>query len=240
MKQLDSASIQARQMKWYWPLVVIYVVFQLVSDVTAGKIVQLGPAVVSVTVLYFPITYLISDILTEVYGYERARRALWSVLAASIVAGVIYQIVVVLPPSPSFPNNAAYATVLGTVPRILIAGWIAIFVGDIVNNFVMSRLKLLTKGRRLWLRTISSTILGQGFNTSIFYIGALWGVLPTDILLAAIVWGWAIKVLVEVAMTPITYFAIRRLKLAEGFDAFDYSANYNPFKLKSTALSPPE
>lgn len=227
----DSRSIDTSTLRLFWPLVLAYVTFQLISDVTAGKVISLGPAVVSVTVLYFPITYLISDILTEVYGFERARRALWLVMGSSIAAGLVYQLVVALPPGPGFDGNDAYVRVFGQVPRILVAGWIAVFVGDIANNYVMSRLKLATNGRWLWFRTISSTVVGQGLNTAIFYVGALWGVLPTSILLAAILWGWAIKVAVEALLTPLTYAVISYVKRKEGFDAFDESANYNPLKV---------
>lgn len=229
--KIDSQQLQTASLKYFWPVVIGYVAFQLISDVTAGKIIALGPAVVSVTVLYFPFTYLISDILTEVYGFERARRALWMVMAASVTAGLIYQLVVALPPGPGFTANDAYTAVFSQVPRILIAGWAAVFVGDIANNFVMSRLKVWTKGRVLWFRTITSTIIGQGLNTAVFYVGALWGVLPTDILLQAVLWGWGIKTAVEVLFTPLTYFVVGRLKRAEGFDAYDYKADYNPLKV---------
>lgn len=232
MEKINSSEIRSHALKFFWPVVIAYITFQLISDVTAGKVISLGPAVVSVTVLYFPFTYLISDVLTEVYGYERARRALWTVMASSIVAGLIYQLVVILPPGPGFEANEAYRTVFGVVPRVLIAGWIAVFCGDIVNNFIMSRMKILTEGRHLWLRTITSTIGGQGINTAIFYVGALWGVLPTDILLQAILWGWLIKTGVEVIATPLTYLVVGYLKRAEGFDAYDRKADYNPFKLK--------
>lgn len=231
VERRDSADISDSALKLFWPLVVLYVTFQLISDVTAGKVISLGPAVVSATVLYFPITYLISDILTEVYGFERARRALWMVMVSSVAAGLIYQLVVALPPGPGFDANDAYARVFGTVPRILVAGWVAVFVGDIANNYVMSRLKLATKGRWLWLRTVSSTIVGQGLNTSIFYVGALWGVLPTDILWMAILWGWGIKVAVEAILTPLTYAAVAYVKRKEGFDAFDETVDYNPLKI---------
>ena len=230
-KAISSSQLSQITLKYYWVVVIAYVVFQLVSDVTAGKIIALGPAVVSVTVLYFPITYLLSDVLTEVYGFERARRALWIVMAASIVAGLIYQLVVALPPGPGFELNSAYDAVLGQVPRILVAGWIAVFAGDIANDYVLSRVKVWTRGKALWARTISSTIVGQGINTSIFYVGALWGVLPTDLLMSAILWAWALKVIVEVALTPLTYLVVGRLKRDEGFDTFDRDADYNPLKI---------
>lgn len=227
----SNIDLRSAQLKLFWPIVLLYVTFQLISDVTAGKVISLGPAVVSATVLYFPITYLISDILTEVYGYERARRALWLVMISSITAGLVYQLVVVLPPGPGFDGNEAYARVFGQVPRILVAGWIAVFVGDIANNYVMSRLKVITHGRWLWFRTISSTIVGQGLNTALFYVGALWGVLPTDILLSAILWGWWIKVAVEVVLTPLTYAAVAYVKRKEGVDVYDENADYNPLKI---------
>jgi uncharacterized integral membrane protein (TIGR00697 family) len=230
-KPRGDGGIDTSSLRLFWPLIVVYITFQLVSDVTAGKVIGIGPAVVSVTVIYFPITYLISDILTEVYGYERARRALWLVLVSSITAGLIYQLVVALPPSPGFDGNDAYTRVFGQVPRILAAGWAAVFVGDIANNYVLSRLKVITRGRWLWLRTISSTIVGQGLNTTIFYIGALWGVLPADILMSAILWGWWLKVAVEVLLTPLTYAAIAFVKKREGLDVYDHDADYNPLKV---------
>ena len=230
MGRETSVGSGGQQPLLFWPIVVAYVAFQLASDVTAGKIIGIGVTSVSVTVLFFPFTYIISDVLTEVYGYERARRALWLVLGASIVAGVLYQIVAALPPAAGFPNNDAYVTVLTQVPRVLLFGWIAVFVGDISNNFIMSRLKVITEGRFLWLRTISSTIVGEGLNTAIFYLGALSGVLPQDVLIQAILWGWGIKVAVEVIFTPITYWVVNALKRAEGIDTYDYRVNYNPIK----------
>ena len=231
MKAVDSKNIDFKPLKLYWLVVISYVTFQLISDVTAGKIISLGPAVVSVTVLYFPLTYLISDVLTEVYRYERARRALWTVMAASVTAGLVYQLVVILPPGPGFQLDAAYRSVFGQVPRILVAGWVAVFAGDIANNFVMSRLKVMTGGRYLWTRTISSTVVGQGLNTVIFYVGALWGNLPDSLLGSAILWAWLIKTAVEVVLTPVTYAVVAWLKRVEGFDAYDYSADYNPLKI---------
>lgn len=227
----DSRAIKDTALRLFWPLVLAYVTFQLISDVTAGKVIAVGPAVVSVTVIYFPVTYLISDILTEVYGYERARRALWLVMVSSITAGLVYQLVVALPPGPGFDGNEAYTRVFGQVPRILLFGWLAVFIGDIANNYVMSRLKVITNGRWLWLRTISSTIVGQGLNTVIFYVGALGGVLPMDILISAILWGWWLKVAVEVILTPLTYAAVAFVKRKEGFDVYDVNADYNPLKI---------
>ena len=231
ISKIDSRDVAGSAFKLFWFVVILNVTFQLVSDVTAAKVVQLGPAVVSVTVLYFPITYLISDVLTEVYGYERARRALWITMAASVGAGLIYQLVAYLPPGPGFELDQSYRDVFGIVPRVLVAGWIAVISGDLSNNFIMSRMKVRTKGHFLWMRTISSTIVGQGVNTVVFYVGALYGILPTEILMQAILWGWWIKVGVEVLLTPVTYLVIARLKKVEDLDVYDYHANYNPLKI---------
>ena len=206
---------------------------QLVSDVTAGKIVQLWVFPVSVTVIYFPITYIFSDILTEVYGYARARAVLWTVLVCSVTAGLIYQLAVFLPPAIGFDANEAYTRVLGSVPRILFGGWIAVFAGDILNNYVLAKLKLFFNGKHLWIRTISSTIVGQFVNTLLFYIIALYGILPTDLLVQSILSGWLIKVVVEIAFTPLTYLVIGKLKKLENEDFYDKETNFNPLIIKA-------
>lgn len=157
-----------KQYKYLGLITVLYVAFQLISDVTAGKIVSLGMFTVSATVLYFPITFILADVLTEVYGYARARRVLWYVLGASILAGIVYQLVVWLPAAPGFDGADAYARVLGSVPRILLGGWIAVWAGSILNDFIMAKMKVWTKGKHLWARTIGSTIVGEGANTALF------------------------------------------------------------------------
>lgn len=209
-----------------------YITMQLVSDVTAGKIIHLGPFPVSVTVLYFPVTYIFADVLTEVYGYARARSVLWVVLACSVTAGLVYQLVVVLPPSPGFNANDAYARVLGQVPRILLGGWIAVFAGEILNDYVLAKMKVRSNGKRLWQRTIGSTIVGQFANTLIFYTVGLYGILPQDLLLRAILTGWLTKVTVEVIFTPLTYKVVGFLKRVEQEDYFDSATNFNPLIIR--------
>ncbi|MEI7870064.1 MAG: queuosine precursor transporter [Candidatus Methylumidiphilus sp.] len=213
------------------------IAFQLISDATAGKIVLFFGVGVSVTVLYFPFTYIISDVLTEVYGYARAREVLWYTLLASVLAGVFYQIAVAVPAAPFFEKSQAYEDVFGIVPRVLFGGWLAVFSGDISNNYVLAKLKILMKGRHLWVRTISSTIVGQGINTAVFYLVALGGVLPADVLLQSILAGWAIKTVVETAMTPVTYIVVYFLKKHEGIDYYDIGTNFTPFSLETSEIS---
>ena len=203
------------------------------SDVSAGKLIDIFSFPVSITVLFFPITYIFADILTEVYGYSVARNVLWIVMWCSIIAGLIYLSVAIFPPSHLFDANDAFVRVLGQVPRIIIGGWIAVFFGDVANNYVMAKLKILTKGKYLWTRTISSTIAGQFVNTTIFYIIGLYGILPSNVLLVAIVSGWIVKVIIEVVFTPITYLVVGKLKRAENEDYYDYKTNFNPFIIQT-------
>jgi uncharacterized integral membrane protein (TIGR00697 family) len=229
---MSNVESPPRPYKYLGLLTCLYVTFQLVSDVTAGKIVQLWLFPVSVTVLYFPITYIFSDILTEVYGYARARSVLWTVLLCSIIAGCLYQVVVGLPPAAGFDANAAYARVFGSVPRILLGGWIAVFAGDIANNFILAKLKIASRGRLLWTRTIGSTIVGQGVNTALFYLIALYGVLPQQLLVQSILSGWLLKVAVEVIFTPVTYGVVNWLKHTEAEDYYDRDTDFNPLIIR--------
>lgn len=218
--------------KYLGLITAFYIAMQLISDVTAGKIVQLGIFTVSATVLHFPITYIFSDILTEVYGYAQARKTIWMVLGCSVLAGLIYQLVVALPAAPGFDAAPAYARVLGSVPRILLGGWIAVWVGGILNDYTLAKMKVWTNGKHLWMRTIGSTIVGEFANTVLFYAIALYAVIPNNILIASILSGWFLKVAVEIIFTPVTYAVVAKLKKEEGEDFYDNNTNFNPFLLK--------
>jgi len=229
---MDKNSI-TRSYKYLGLITALYITFQLVSDITAGKLVQLGIFTVSATVLWFPFTYIFADVLTEVYGYSKARSVIWMVLFSSIIAGVIYSIVVILPPAAGFDANEAYIRVLGQVPRILLGGWIAVWIGGILNDFILAKMKIWTKGKYLWMRTIGSTIVGEGANTVLFYTIALYAVIPNNILLISILSGWFLKVMIEVIMTPVTYYIIRKLKKAEHEDYYDKDTNFNPLIIRN-------
>ncbi|MFA7421979.1 MAG: queuosine precursor transporter [Melioribacteraceae bacterium] len=218
-----------KQYKYLGLILVAYITFQLVSDVSAGKIISFFGNPVSVTVLFFPFTYIFADILTEVYGYARARSVVWTVFFSSVIAGLLYSLVVYLPPATGFDANDAYARVLGSVPRILLGGWIAVWVGGMLNDFVLAKMKVWTNGKYLWTRTIGSTVVGEFVNTVLFYMIALYAVLPNNLLFASIISGWLIKVAVEVVLTPWTYYVIRKLKNLEDEDYYDRDTNFNPF-----------
>ena len=236
MEKGDSKKEVSRSLKQYKYLGLItalYITFQLVSDITAGKIVQLGIFTVSATVLYFPFTYIFADVLTEVYGYAKARSVVWMVFFSSVIAGLIYVVVVALPPAIGFDANDAYTRVLGQIPRILIGGWIAVWIGGILNDYTLAKMKVWTKGKYLWTRTIGSTIVGEGANTVLFYVIALYAVIPTSLLITSVLSGWFLKVAVEVIMTPVTYKVVAKLKKVEGEDYYDTNTNFNPLIIRN-------
>ncbi len=210
----------------------LYITFQLISDVSAGKLVSIFGFPVSVAVIYFPITYVIADILTEVYGYAQARRVVWQVLLASVIAGLVYQVVVYLPPAGGFDANDAYVRVFGSVPRILLGGWIAVWIGGILNDYILAKMKIWTNGKYLWTRTVGSTIVSELANTILFFTIALSGIIPNSLLIDTILTGWLFKVAVEVICTPWTYWVIGKLKKLENEDYYDRDTDFNPFSLK--------
>lgn len=221
-----------RTYKYLGAITALYITVQLVSDATAGKIIQIANLPFSVAVLYFPLTYIFSDVLTEVYGYAQSRKVVWLVLLCSVLAGALYQITVYVPAASGFMDGAAYTRVFGSVPRIVCGGWIAVWMGGIANDYVLAKMKVRMQGRYLWMRTISSTIVGEGINTVVFYLIALSGILPTSLLFISILSSWLIKVLIEIVFTPITYAVVNHLKRVEQEDYFDRETNFNPFVLK--------
>ncbi len=203
-----------------------------IVNVISGKIIQVSIFTLSAASLCIPINYIFGDLLTEVYGYKQARRATWILIFSSIVTALFFQLAVWLPPAPGFTANDSYTLVLGQVPRVVIGAWIALFGGQFTNDFVLAKIKLLTKGKYLWMRTISSTVAGQAVDTTLFYSIALYNVIPTGLLITSILSAWSLKVFIEVAMTPATYYVVNKLKKLEGEDYFDKDTNFNPFANK--------
>ncbi len=213
------------------PITVLYVTLQLVSDVTAGKLIPFFIFPVSVTAIYFPLTYIFADVLTEVYGYAVGRRVLWIVLLCSALAAALYQLAAWLPPAPGFTGNAAYVQILSQVPRIVVGSWVAVFAGEILNDYVLAKMKVWTHGAHLWSRLLGSTVAGQLMNTVLFYTIGLYGVIPTKLLVESIISGWLLKCAVEIVLIPLTYVVINKVKQIENEDFFDNSTNFNPFSL---------
>jgi uncharacterized integral membrane protein (TIGR00697 family) len=192
-----------------------------------------GELVFGAGVLFFPISYVFGDILTEVYGYARARKVIWAGFGALAFASFMSYVVVALPPAPDWPNQAAYQTVFGATPRIVFASLIAFFCGEFVNSFVLAKMKLYTAGKMLWSRTIGSTIAGEAVDSAIFYPVAFYGVFSDALLLKVMLANYCLKVGWEVVMTPLTYKIVGWLKRHEHEDYYDRGTNFNPFSLKT-------
>jgi uncharacterized integral membrane protein (TIGR00697 family) len=213
-------------------LLALNITFLLVSDFTGARIISIYGVGVSVTVLYFPFTYLIGDILTEVYGYAESRRVIWLSIFCSIAGSVVAGAQLLVPAAPFLDTDRAFQQVFSPSVKISIAGLLAFFAGDICNSYVLAKMKVWDGGRRLWLRFVSSTIAGEGVNTALFYGIALHDVLPSSLLVRGILMGWVVKVLVAIVMLPITYGVVWFLKSAESVDHYDYGTNFNPFLLR--------
>ena len=200
-----------------------------------AKIVQLdGWPAFGAGVLFFPISYVFGDVLTEVYGYARARRVIWAGFAGLAFASVMAAVVVALPPAPFWEHQKAYETAFGQAPRIAAASMFAYFCGEFVNSFVLAKMKILTAGRWLWTRTIGSTIAGEAVDSVLFYPLAFYGsgIIPDDKLPAIMLAQFTLKVAVEVVFTPLTYKIVGALKRAENEDYYDRETRFTPFTLK--------
>lgn len=217
-----------------------FVAILLLSNVLgAGKVAVVDLPFVGVWpfgagILFFPLSYVIGDVLTEVYGYARARRVIWAGTVAVLFMAFMSWVVVALPPAPSWGNQAAYAVIFGQVPRIVLASVCAFWAGEFVNAYVMARMKVRTGGRHLWMRTIGSTVVGQGVDSLIFYPLAFWGATgwTTDLVVTVLFTQWALKVGWEVLLTPVTYAIVGWLKRVEGVDVFDRSTDFTPFRTR--------
>ncbi len=210
-------------------LVAVFVACLVVSNVIAGKIVEFGVGNLSAALIVFPITYIVGDIMTEVYGFRRARQVIWLGFLGNLVAVGAILIAIELPEAAFYEHQDAYALILGQTPRILAASLVAYLVGEFVNSYVLAKMKLWTEGRHLWTRTIGSTVVGQGFDTTIFTVLAFAGVFPPVALVVIVATEWAIKCAYEAAMTPVTYGVVGWLKRAEGIDVYDRNTRFNPF-----------
>jgi uncharacterized integral membrane protein (TIGR00697 family) len=218
--------------KYFDIILGLFVGVLLISNVASTKIVQIGPFSFDGGTILFPLAYIFGDILTEVYGYRMSRRVIWTGFASALIMSIVFIIVGKLPSAPDWNNQAAYDQILGLTPRLVVASLLAYLAGEFSNSYTLARMKVSTNGRWLWLRTIGSTLIGEGVDTMIFVLVAFWGILPRDLLIAVIVSNYVFKVGVEVLATPLTYSAVRFLKRSEGVDAFDRGINFNPFSLR--------
>ena len=225
---LNDTNLHGKVYKYLDVLIFLNITMMAIVNIISGKIIHLSIFTLSAASLCIPITYIFGDIFTEVYGYKQARRATWILIFSTILTAIFLQLAVWLPPAPGFQANDAYSLVLGQVPRVVIGAWIALFGGQFVNDFILAKMKILTKGKHLWARTIGSTIFGQATDTTLFYTIALLNVIPSGLLIQSILSAWFLKVMIEVVMTPVTYYVINKLKKVENEDRYDKNTNFNP------------
>jgi uncharacterized integral membrane protein (TIGR00697 family) len=230
-----------RQYRYYEFVMAAFVVVLVCSNLIGpAKIAQVelplyGTLIFGAGVLFFPISYVFGDILTEVYGYARARRVIWAGFAGLAFASFMAWVVVALPPAPFWKNQQAYEVAFGTTWRIAGASMIAYFCGEFVNSYTLAKMKILTAGRWLWTRTIGSTIVGEAVDSALFYPLAFYGtgIIPNEQLPKVMAFQFVAKVLVEVLFTPVTYKVVAVLKRAEHEDYYDRRTNFSPFSLRT-------
>ena len=206
------------------------VFFAIICIPTAGKLIDVMGIPLSISIYYFPFVYIFADILTEVYGYAIARRVLWYCIFAQFLVIAIFEFVILYPPSAVMTNNQSYVDVLSTAPRLVLFGTLAMFAGDIANNYVLAKMKVWTNGRYISARFVISTLCGQMVNTTVFYIFGLWKMIPTRVLTKSIVVAGLTKVTVELLLLPVTLKVSLWLKRIENVDFFDKGTNFNPLK----------
>ena len=227
-----------RRYKYYEFLMAAFVAVLLCSNlIGVGKVCQVWGVSFGAGNLFFPISYIFGDVLTEVYGYARARRVIWTGFAALAFAAFMGLVVIHMPADPHVPLNSrmqpALELVFGNTWRFVIASMLAYWAGDFANSYVLAKMKLLTRGRFLWTRTIGSTIVGQAVDSVIFYPIAFIGLWPGNTIAQVVIFNWLFKVAVEAVLTPVTYAIVIPLKRAENEDYYDWKTNFTPFSLES-------
>lgn len=230
---LSASAIAGRPLRYYDFVMAAFVAVLLLSNIIgAAKLSQVEGYVFGAGILFFPISYVLGDVLTEVYGYARARRVIWAGFAGLLFMAFMSWAVVSMPPAPGWGGQAAYEEVFGQVPRIVFASITAFWAGEFINSYVLARMKLWTKGRMLWTRTIGSTVVGQGVDSLIFHPVAFYGIWSNDQLVTVMLTNWALKVAWEALLTPVTYVVVGTLKRREGMDLFDEDTDFTPFRTR--------
>ena len=227
----EHRYVQLSQSKWFLTFAIVAAASLLTANIVAVKLVSILGFVLPGGAIVYPITFIVDDMITEVYGYSAARAVIWYGFLANLLFVVAAEVVLFLPAAGYWDGQEAYERILGYTPRLLAAAFVSYLVGTFANAIVMSRMKIWTKGRALWTRTISSTFVGQGLDSLFFVSIAFAGQLMWSQLLRVIITVWLFKTAYEVVLTPITYIAINWLKKTERLDTFDTNTNYNPFIL---------
>jgi len=225
-------KFEGREPKYYDLFTGLFVAILIISEITSTKLIHIGSLQTAGAIILFPISYIMSDILTEVYGYARARRVMWIGFASLVLMSLVLIAVEYLPAAPSWHNQQAYDVILGFVPRLTFASIVAYWVGGFANDFTLAKMKILTKGKMLWTRTVGSTVVGQLVDSFLFIGIAFYGIIPTPIVLQIALTQYILKVAYETIATPFTYLVVNQLKRKEGLDVFDTNTNFNPFHFR--------
>ncbi|MCB2073207.1 MAG: queuosine precursor transporter [Novosphingobium sp.] len=230
LTHLDGATGARRHFRYFDYVMAAFVAILLLSNlIGAAKLSTVAGYTFGAGILFFPVSYVIGDVLTEVYGYANARRCIWAGFLAMIFMAFMSYVVVAMPPAESWNGQAAYESVFGLVPRIVVASMLAFWAGEFVNSFVLAKMKIWTKGKLLWSRTIGSTVFGQAVDSAIFYPVAFYGIWETQDVIAVMITNWAMKVAWEAILTPVTYVVVGWLKGREGVDVYDEGTEFSPF-----------
>jgi uncharacterized integral membrane protein (TIGR00697 family) len=238
--QIAVCCNSMRRFRYLDELTIAFVVVLLISNLVGPKICRVGPLNVSGAELLFPITYIFGDIFTEVYGYAAARRAIWSGFLGMALLSLMGWVAVALPPAPGWHQQHAFAVVFGFVPRFAAASLIAYWAGEFTNSYTLAKLKLLTRGRWLWTRTVGSTVTGQAVDTATVVLVAFGFTTPWPTVARLIVSSYVVKVVYEVLATPLTYLVVGWLKRVEQTDALDTGTDFSPFALRRRAAEAPQ
>ena len=228
--RIEGTAGARRHFRYFDYMISAFVAILLLSNlIGASKLATMGGYTFGAGILFFPISYVLGDVLTEVYGYANARRCVWTGFAALLFMAFMSYVVVAMPPADGWSGQAAYESVFGSTWRIVAASVLAFWAGEFVNSFVLARMKVLTGGKHLWSRTIGSTIFGQAVDSAIFYPVAFLGVWSQEQVLTVMVTNWLLKVLWEALLTPVTYAVVAWFKAREGVDVFDSDTDFSPF-----------
>jgi len=217
---------------WFVLVVALFIICLVTANIIAVKLVDIFGLTVPAAVIIFPVSYILGDVLTEVYGYREARRVIWLGFLSNLLVVVAILAAQVLPAASFWDGQAAYERILGYAPRILAASFLAYLVGEFANSFVLAKMKIATRGRWLWSRTIGSTLVGQGLDSLVFMTLAFAGMIPAAGLASAVITQWMAKSAYEAVATPLTYAVVKFLKTKEGLDVYDHTTRFNPFSLR--------
>ncbi len=231
MSEQQSVARSVNYSPWFMLIVAVFVTCLLVANIIAVKLVNIAGLILPAAVIIFPISYIFGDVLTEVYGYSQARRVIWLGFFCNLLAVIAIILGQRLPAADFWKDQAAYDSILGPTARLLLASFAAYLIGEFANSFVLAKMKIATKGRWLWTRTIGSTLVGEGLDSLVFITLAFAGTIPTGDMVSTIVDQWLFKTAYEILATPLTYAVVNFLKRKEGIDVYDYQTDFSPIAL---------